>query len=269
VTRHNAMLGRFLTARRRRLRRAELGLPPAGGRLSGLRREEVAYLTGVSVTWYTWLEQGRARPSRHVLNALAKTFRLSAAEYAYMVSLAGHTAPHRIVEPACQEIPAQVQRLLDSLADLPTYVIAQDWAYIAWNAAYSELYPGLSTMPAADRNLLWLLFTDPYLRDLIPDWELTVRYNVAAFRAGAGRELSEPPFCDIVDRLFNASTPFYEVWENHPVDVLSSRKRVFHHPTAGELHCEQHTMKPSDHPDLHMVIYTPLSNTDIPGDTQG
>jgi transcriptional regulator with XRE-family HTH domain len=260
------MLGDFLTAMRRRLRRDDLGLPPAGGKRVGLRREEVAYLSGVSITWYTWLEQGRAAsPSRQVLNALAQTLRLSDAEHAYMLSLAGYTAPRRVTEPVHQVAPNEVRRFLDSLVDFPAYVIAQDWEILAWNDAYCELYPGLSAVPVADRNLLWLLFTDPYLRDLLPDWELTVQSNVAAFRTEAGSGLSDPPFSDVVERLLEASESFREVWESRPIEVLSSRTRVFHHPIAGGLHFEQHNMRPSDHPGLHVVIFTPLLAADTPG----
>jgi transcriptional regulator with XRE-family HTH domain len=252
------MLGDFLVARRQRLRRADLGLPPIGGRLFGVRREEIAYLSSVSFTWYASLEQGRpVIPSRQVLNALAQTLRLSDAEHAYMLALAGHTAPRRVAQPVHQAVPAQVQRFLDSLVNFPAYVIAPDWEHLAWNAAYTELYPGLSTVPVADRNLLWLLFTDPYLRDLIPDWELTVRYHVAAFRAEGGAELGAPPFSGVVERLLAASEPFREVWESHSVEALGSRMRVFHHPVAGELHFEMHNMKPADHPHLHVVIFTP------------
>ena len=260
----SAILGEFLTARRRRLRRDDLGLLPIAGKRLGLRREEVAFLSGVSMTWYTWLEQGRqVSPSRQVLNALSQTLRLSDAERDYVLSLAGYFAPRPVV-PVQQEIPTQVQRFPDSLADFPTCVFAQNWEYVAWNDAYSELYPGLSTVPAADRNLLWLLFTDPYLRDSIPDWELTVRSNVAAFRKGAGPGLSGPPFADVIERLLEASEPFREVWESHPIEVLRSRVRAFHHPVAGELHFEVHHMKPSEQPGLHVVIYTPLPGTDIP-----
>jgi len=117
---HNAaMMGQFLSSRRRRLVRAHLGVPPITGRTtSGLRREEVAYLAGVSITWYTWLEQGRdVTPSRQVLDSLAQTLRLSHAEHVYLLSLAGYSAPHPAEDPSPGAVPAHVQRLLDALAD--------------------------------------------------------------------------------------------------------------------------------------------------------
>src|SRR5882757_631151 len=117
---HNAaMMGQFLTSRRRQLERAHLGLPQIAGRTTrGLRREEVAYLAGVSVTWYTWLEQGRdVTPSRQVLDSLARTLRLSQAEHDYLLSLGGYSAPHPAEDASPGTAPAHVQRLLDALGE--------------------------------------------------------------------------------------------------------------------------------------------------------
>jgi transcriptional regulator with XRE-family HTH domain len=266
VRRNAAMIGEFLTARRRQLVRADLGLPPVAGRRTlGLRREEVAFLAGVSVTWYTWLEQGRdITPSRQVLDALARTLRLSAPEHAYVLSLAGYSAPHPAGDPVPQAVPAHVQRLLDALAGYPAYAIAPDWGISAWNTAYAALYPTVTSVAAADRNLLWLLFTDPYLRILMPDWEFTSRFNAASFRAEAGPRLGDPPFSHLVGRLLQASEAFRAAWESHDIETLTSRERLFCHPVVGDLHVEQHSLAPSDHPDLHLVIYTPLLATDTP-----
>lgn len=256
------MIGDLLRARRRRLSRDEVGLPPIGDQVSGLRREEVAYLAGMSVTWYTWLEQGRAiRPSRQVLKALAETLRLSQAEWVYLLSLAGYSEPDSAAGPVFRRVPAHVQRFLDSLLDLPSYVLAPDWRVLAWNAAYAGLYPGIVSVPESDRNLLWLLFTDPYLRELLPDWEGCVRAHVAAFRAQAGLLLSDRRFSGVVKRLLAVSESFRAVWESHSVEGLSSRERVFRHPVAGDLQLEQHIMTPSDSPGLKVVILTPTPNT--------
>jgi transcriptional regulator with XRE-family HTH domain len=259
-----AMMGRFLTSRRRQLVRAHLGLPQVAGRMSrGLRREEVAYLAGVSVTWYTWLEQGRdVTPSRQVVDSLARTLRLSHAEHVYLSALAGHSAPQPAEDPSPGTVPAHVQRLLNALAEYPALVIAPDWAILAWNAVYEALYPNVATVAAADRNFLWLLFTDPYLRALMPDWELTCAYNVASFRAEAGTRFGEPPFADLVSRLLDTSEAFRTAWESYDIDRLSSRERLFRHPEVGDLHLEQHSLVPSDHPSLRLVTFIPMPSTD-------
>ena len=262
---HNAaMMGRFLTSRRRQLVRAHLGLPEIAGRTTrGLRREEVAYLAGVSVTWYTWLEQGRdVTPSRQVVDSLARTLRLSHAEHFHLLAMAGYSAPDPTEDPIPHTVPAHVQRLLDALGDYPALVIAQDWAILAWNAVYAALYPNVARVAVADRNFLWLLFTDPYLRMLMPDWELTCVYNVASFRAEAGTRLGEPPFADLVSRLLQTSEAFRAAWETYDIDTLTSRERLFRHPEVGDLHLEQHSLVPSDHPSLHLVTFIPMSSTD-------
>jgi transcriptional regulator with XRE-family HTH domain len=257
------MIGDLLRVRRRQLVRAEVGLPSIGGTAVGLRREEVAYLAGVSVTWYTWLEQGRAvMPSRHVLNALARTLRLSNAERAYLLSLAGYSALELAADPVLREVPAHVQRFMDALRDFPSYVIALDWEVLAWNTAYVGLYPGISGAPESDRNLLWLLFTDPYLRELLLDWERTAQAHVAAFRVQAGPRLADARFATLVNQLLRRSETFRAAWESHSIEELSSRERVFRHPVVGDLHLEQHNMAPADAPGLHVVIYTPVPNTD-------
>jgi transcriptional regulator with XRE-family HTH domain len=259
----HAMIGDLLRTRRQQLVRAEVGLPPIGHKIAGLRREEVAYLAGLSVTWYTWLEQGRAvSPSRQVLNALTKALRLSCAERVYLFSLAGYSAPETAADPVSWEVSAHVQRFLDALLDFPAYVIAPDWGILAWNTAFARLYPGISRVPESERNLLWLLFTDPYLREYLLDWERTARAHAAAFRAQAGPRLADPRFAELVNRLLRVSEPFRAAWESHTIELLSFHERVFRHPVVGDIHLEQHCMTPSDAPGLHVVILTPVPDMD-------
>jgi transcriptional regulator with XRE-family HTH domain len=257
-------LGTFLRARRENLSRADAGLPPVGrARTTGLRREDVSYLSGVSVTWYTWLEQGRdIHPSRQVLDALARALRLTVTEHAYLLSLAGYS-PAAATAPAPTAIaPAQLQRFMDALAGSPAYTITADWRLAGWNAAYAALYPGVAAARAEDRNLLWLVFTDPYVRQLLPDWDVTSRRFVAEFRADAGPRLGDPAYLDLVARLEAASPEFRSAWAAHDIEGFASRERMFQHPTAGLLTLEHHQFVPSDHPDLHVVIYTPVPSTD-------
>ena len=256
-------LGAFLRARRQQMQRADLGLPPVGGRGAGLRREEVSYLSGVSVTWYTWLEQGREiRPSRQVLDAVARALRLTAPEHTYVLSLAGYSAPECTASETTRPVmPAHAQRLLDALGNLPAYVMASDWTILGWTPAFAGLYPNVATVPEADRNLLWLLFTDPYLREIQSDWELHTVRQLAKFRAEAGPCLGEPRFARLIERLLEASDHFRAAWENHDIEWFASRERVYRNPVVGDLHLEPHRMTLSDDPDVHVVIYTPVPNT--------
>ena len=176
-------LAEFLGSRRRQLSPAAVGLPPGGNRRTpGLRREEVALLAGVSHTWYTWLEQGRdIHPSRQVVDALARTLQLSTAEHEYLLRLAGHGgAP---AAGAFEAVPAHLQRLMDALGPSPAYAITSGWSIVGWNRAYERLYPGVAALPAADRNLLWVVFTDPAVRTLLGDWAADSRRLLTQFRA--------------------------------------------------------------------------------------
>jgi hypothetical protein len=258
-------LGEFLRAQRLQVVRADLGLPTLGGRSIGLRREELSYLSSVSVTWYTWLEQGREiKPSRQVLDALARTLRLSVAEHSYIMSLAGYSAPQPVVDPIPRTIPAHVQRLLDALTGLPAYALAPDFGIPAWTRAFEAVYPNVATVAEADRNLLWLVFTDPHVRELMADWDFSSRRLLATFRAEAGPLLGEPSFARLVGRLLGASESFRVGWESHDIEGFIPMERLFRHPVVGDLHLEQHRLTVSDHPPLHVVMYTPVLTTDAP-----
>ncbi|MGH3904790.1 MAG: helix-turn-helix transcriptional regulator [Pseudonocardiaceae bacterium] len=259
----------FLRSRREQLVRSDFGLPPLSrARVLGLRREEISYLSGVSVTWYTWLEQGRdINPSRQVLDAVARTLRLSSPEHSYLLSLAGYSPRQATPGPSAPSMPAHVQRLLDALDRFPAYAITADWSIVGWNAAYEGLYPNVASVAVEDRNLLWLVFTDPYVRELLPDWEMTSRRFLAEFRAEAGPRLGEPRICDLIRRLTSVSDAFRLGWDSHAVGGFASRERIFRHPEAGELRFEHHQLSPADHPDLQLIIYAPLP-AGIPHTTQ-
>ncbi len=249
-------LGEFLRSRRHQVDPRDTGLPPGGARRTpGLRREEVALLSGVSSTWYTWLEQGRdIHPSRQVVDALARTLRMSPAEHGYVLRLTGHAGPAP-ADPA-QEVPGHVQRLLDALGPSPAYALTADWTIAAWNRAYERLYPGVARVPAAGRNLLELVFTDPAVRSLLADWETDSRRFLTQFRAEVGPRLADPVVVDLVSRLEAASPSFRAGWASHDVDRFSSAERRFEHPEVGTLLLEHHQLTPADAPGLQVVVYT-------------
>ncbi|MFD2091376.1 helix-turn-helix transcriptional regulator [Blastococcus deserti] len=249
-------LAGFLVSRRRQVDPAAAGLPAGGARRTpGLRREEVALLSGVSHTWYTWLEQGRdIRPSRQVIDALARTLRMSPAEHEYVRRLAGHgsSAP----ADATEGLPAHVQRLIDALGPSPAYAITGTWSIVGWNRAYERLYPGVAAVPPADRNLLWLVFTDPAVRRLLGDWTTDSRRFLTQFRAEVGPRLADREVVDLVARLEAASPHFRTGWASHDVDRFSSGERRFEHPEVGTLLLEHHQLTPADAPGLQLVVYT-------------
>ncbi len=250
-------LAAFLKDRRARADRASHGLPEAGrGRLRGLRREEVATLAGLSVTWYTWLEQARSiNPSRQVLDALARLFRLTPVETAYLLSLGGHREQAPV--SAASAPPDALQRLLDAI-DFPAFLLAADWTIIGWNRAYAELYPRIESVDESDRNLLWLVFTDPSLRRMLPDWTEQSRGFVGAFRAETRGWLNPAGESGIVARVSEASPEFAAIWQERDVAGFGTRERSFLHPTRGPVRYAQHNLVPAESPDLTLLFYAPV-----------
>lgn len=259
-------LGRFLRSRREQATRADYGLPPVGRtRDTGLRREEVAYLAGVSVTWYTWLEQGRPiNPSRSVLDAVARTLRLTPTEHEYLLSISGFGPPQVEAMAPVQDAPAHLQRLLDALDPNPAFVLAPDWGIVGWNSGYFQLYPGVAEVAREDRNLLWLVYTDPTVRQLLPDWEETSARFLAEFRAEAGSRFADPAVRALVERLRSSSPEFRDAWARYDIQGFRSRERRFHHPRHGDVRFEHHQVVPTDRPNLRVIIYTALNRSESP-----
>jgi transcriptional regulator with XRE-family HTH domain len=258
-------LGEFLRLRRLRRARDEPSLPPVAGRFTGLRREEVAIISGISIGWYTSLEQGRnAQPSRSVLDAVARTLRLTCAEHAYVLSLAGYAARPPADDRSPREVSTHALRLLDVLGDYPAYIAAADWQIVKWNRAFEALYPTVAAVREDDRNALWLMFTDPYARELNEHWEAAGRRLAAAFRAAVGDRLCAPSVSMLVGRLLVSSDFFRECWSEHDIEPFTTSRELLHHPVVGDLDLWHHRLAPVGLPDLHIAIWTPEMSTDTP-----
>lgn len=252
-----AELGGFLRMRRESVARSVHGLPPIRGRANGLRREEVAFLSSISVTWYTWLEQGRdINPSRQVLDAIGQTLALSPADQTYLLSLAGFS-PGGTAPPG--EPPDHVHRLLEAFGRSPAFALDPDWEITAWNRAYAALYPRVRTVPDEDRNLLSLVFTDPSIKLLMPDWEVESRRFVSEFRMQNGARLDDAAVGRLLARLRAKSPEFDRIWDDHTIEGFQTRIRRFDHAVTGEIELEYHRLIPADQPDLNIVVYTPAT----------
>lgn len=251
-------LGEFLTTRRRAQSRAALGLPPGTRRSEvGLSREEVATLAGMSVSWYTWLEQGREiNASRQVLTAVARVLRLTDSEAEYVFALAGPGGTS--VAPLPDAAPRHLLNLIRAM-DFPAFILTSDWTIVGWNPGYEWLYGPIATLPPEDRNLLRLIYTDTRIRELLPSWERDSRNFLAEFRADSGVRLSSERHRELVETLKLESDDFRAQWAEHAVGRFTSRTRTFVHPTAGELVFEHHRLVPSDAPELHVVMYAPVA----------
>jgi transcriptional regulator with XRE-family HTH domain len=228
-------LGAFLRSRRERLSPEQVGLPPSRRRRTpGLRREEVAQLAGVGVTWYTWLEQGRdIHPSPQVLDAIARTLQFDSHEHSHLFTLAGVATT--TIADQCIGLCSTVQPLLDQMEPYPASVVNARLDLLAFNRIYASFHPGLESIPIEDRNLLWLAFTNPQWRRVIVDWDDIAPRLVAEYRAAMAEHLDDPAWKTLLARLHRASSEFASVWERHDVLGVESRTKRARHPQAGLL----------------------------------
>jgi len=255
-------LAAFLRARREALRPEDVGLPAGRARRTpGLRREEIALLAGVSVTWYTWLEQGRPiNASVDVLEALARSLRLDDAERHHLLTLATRTPGEPV--PDVDDAPDALVRLIESMNPAPAYVLGPRWEYLAWNRAQALLYPTIEQLSPEDRNLLWVVFAEPNARALMTDWPDQARRIMAEFRAGTAGLRTDPKVVALVERLRVASPEFAQWWAQLDVAQFQTRVRHYRHPRAGDLAFEYQQLTPSEWPTLKVVCQLPLPGDD-------
>ncbi len=255
-------LAEFLRARRARIRPADVGLPPGlRRRTPGLRREEVAQLAGVGVTWYTWLEQGRPiRASVQVLDAVARTLRLDPAEVEHLYRLAD--VPVAPVDAAPSPCPHVVREILDSIEPLPAMVLNSRYDILAANRAHQDLFwrewhTGLS---CEGRNVLWCCFVHPEARRHMLNFDEEAPRMVATLRASFAQHLHEPAWTGFIRKLSEASAEFAELWARHEVASAGSRIKHFLHSKAGLLRLRSTSLDISDMPETRIVVYTPVDD---------
>ena len=215
-------------------------------------------LAGVSVTWYTWLEQGRRiNASTDVLEALARALRLDAAGRDHLLTLARDQSPPDPVTHA----PDALVRLIRAMEPAPAYVLGPRWEFLAWNRQQALLYPGIERLDGIECNLLWAVFADPDAQSLIADWSVQARRIMAEFRAGTALLRSDPQVLELVARLTDASDEFAEWWRQADVASFQTRVRRYTHPRAGTLVFEYQQLSASEWPALRVVCQLP-----VPGD---
>src|SRR5690606_31835589 len=207
----------FLRTRRERLSPADVGLPSGGRRRTpGLRREEVAALAGVGLTWYTWLEQGRdIGVSAGFLDNLARVLKLDASERRHLFLLAHERPPAEPGKTWCV-VPPPVLRLMHDLAPHAAYVLNLRWDVLAFNAAADQLWQLGSHSPER-RNLLWLLFTDPFVRERVDAWDEQAPQMLSSFRRDFALATQEADIHELVDELKQVSPEFKAWWKKHDV----------------------------------------------------
>lgn len=250
-------LGDFLRTRRARLRPGDVGLPSSTGRrTAGLRREEVAVLANIGVSWLTRLEQGRAnRVSADVLSGLADALRLSPAERSHLFGLADVHPPAAAI--AGQIADSSQRTLVEGLEPNPAYVLDHAWNVVCWNRAEARLFPVLDRVERP--NLLRLTLETPELRTFMTDWTDEIERLTRQFRLHVSHYPSGEATA-LVDEL-RAHPEFADAWGRHDVAVFTSQQRRFVHPVQGELVFDHHRLSLPDHPGWAAVIYTPAADT--------
>jgi transcriptional regulator with XRE-family HTH domain len=257
-----AELAAFLRARRERITPEQAGLPPGSRRRTpGLRREEVAQLSGVGVTWYTWLEQGRQiNASPQVLSAVARTLLLDQAEREHLFRLADlpdAAGAAGAVTSGCEQVLPEVQEILDTLLPMPASVVNERFDLLAWNAAYEALWPGLTGAAPGERNTLWHIFTYPDCCHPYVNRHEQVAMLVAQLRGAYGRHLGEPAWTGFVRRLQAVSATFAQLWDEHEVASQASYLKIFRHPSYPRLTLTTTSLAVQAVPGTRMVVYRP------------
>ena len=265
-TRRREELAQFLRTRRERLSPADAKLPWGDGRrrTPGLRREEVALMANVSVSWYTSLEQGRdVGPSAEVLGGIAGALKLSAQETRHLFVLAGKPPPRDVPAPPGTASPT-LRRVLDDLGNSPAYAITAHGDLAYWNAAADATFSLSSPMPPPhERNVVWRLFVDPALRGLYEDWEPTAQTVLARLRADLAESPGDPRFVELVEDLKRESAEFREWWPRHDVvGEWDGRKRLVHEG-VGRLVLEHTTLHSPADPDLRVLVHVASTAEDL------
>ena len=259
-----AELAQFLRSRRERIRPADAGIVVGPRRRApGLRREEVAQLAGVSVAWYTFLEQGRpVRASEAVLDWLAQVLQLNPAERIHLYLLArGHAPSER--RPISAAVSSALQALLDAVP-YPAFAVSADWTVVAWNKAALLVIADFEHLSGRDRNLVWRMFTDASQRRRLVNWEDQAKSLLSLFRASTAHNVGEEWYDRLVADLSGQSPEFRDWWRRHDVRASHAGPKEFRHPVVGRMLFEPVTLRQEGVPPLWVMFKVPAKEANTP-----
>ncbi len=257
-------LADFLRTRRMRLSPEQVGLISGGRRRTpGLRREEVAQLAHVGVSWYTFLEQGRdIHPSSEVLQSIADALQLTPDERQHLFLLADQY-PLVDTHASDEQVSPALRRVLDALDPVPAYVMGRRWNFLAWNTAAEHVLLLSTPVPPYEYNAVWRIFAHPMSRHIYsPHWEQVAQKVLAEFRAESAPYADEEWFKRLIADLQRVSPEFRAWWPRHDVRGRSDALKEIEHPLVGCLMFEHTTLQVPTQPELKLMVYTPLPETD-------
>ena len=256
-------LGDFLKTRRAKISPSQAGLPEGTRRRTpGLRREELAYLSGIGLTWYTWLEQGRPiHVSTQILESLARVLMLDKQEIIHLYDLADKSHPITFSN-FNETINPMVQHVLDSLKYSPALIVDIRWNIIAWNKASSEIFLDFNKLNTCERNLVRIMFTNEQYKELFIDWESQAQSMLSRFRTAFGRNIDDTWGTAFINKLRTENQKFNSWWQMHDIEKDEKVLKTIKHPLLGKLSFEHTSYLISNDTNLKMCIHTPMSQTD-------
>lgn len=262
LDRTHTALADCLRNRRESLSPLDVGLPAGKRRRTpGLRREEVAALAGVGITWYTWLEQGRSiRVSSHFLDNLSRVLKLDEIERRHLFLLAHQRPPALTAQTGCQLSP-MTRLLLDDLTLRPSYVLNLRWDVLGWNEAADALF-GFSQRPLSERNMLWMLFADDQLNSKIVEWSVQAPQVLASFRRDFARAPEDEDMVSLVAILSEISGDFKNLWSQHDVHGRCEGRRTFRLADEGDVPFDHSSFIVDEDEHLRLVFYARSAGND-------
>lgn len=261
VTDRRSELADFLRGRRQRATPTAAALSNAKRRRTpGLRREELAQLAGLSVDWYTRLEQGRdVNPSRETLDAIARVLQLDDDERGHLFYLARpeHAAAFArgIVASRQERAEPAMARALEAMR-LPALVISPRFDVLGWNQAARGLLVDFADVPVRKRNLLWMIFRDARLRARYVDVATIEKESVAGFRFNAGSFVGDPEFDALIADLLETSEAFRVLWARHEVRAKTSSSKLFRDARGEPLLLDWYTLASTTSSKQQLIYYT-------------
>ncbi|QOL82788.1 helix-turn-helix domain-containing protein [Pseudooceanicola spongiae] len=255
LSRTRSELSEFLRRKRAAIRPEEVGLPIGTRRRTpGLRREEVATLAGVGLSWYTWLEQGREiSVSSAFLDNVARALKMDGDERKHLYLLAQQRPPSAPAKTWCV-LPPLVRRLLEDLPVRPSFVMNLRWDVIGWNAAADRVF-GFDARPAEHRNMLWMYFSDDRLSGRVENWPHQAPQIVASFRRDFAQAVERPDMQELVERLQSVSSQFRHLWADHRVNGSCEGQRSFNIEAVGRVTFSHSTFVVDQDRHLRLVFY--------------
>jgi transcriptional regulator with XRE-family HTH domain len=252
MTADNA-LGEFLRARRGLVRPGgDLAPVDRRRRVSGLRREEIALLAGVSVDYYVRLEQGRERhPSAQVVEALARALELDDDAAAHLHELARPRVQRLRQAPRRERVSRHLVQMMEGWHRTPAVILGRRMTVLAANDLGRALFAGHTYSD----DLVRMVFLDPDAREFYPEWERAAANTVAWLRAAIGLDRDDPALIELVGELSAKSDPFRRLWARHDIRQKTHEVKRFHHPVVGELTLSFEALTVNSAPGQQLVVY--------------